>query len=229
MANVLPASARNFVRRGGSGFTVFAFNNQPIAFCQQVAHTSPRPVGQGASAIQPMDEPYPIEIITPAAAGMGQIVLNLFELFGSNGHASKAWDRLGASLGGTTGSPFGILGSTNGQTVTSQYLANLNSYNQGGTFAGAVDIVDIFIRQAQLDPTATSITQYIRPLTPNNPMGNQQPYYLQYIGCVITDVQDGEQIDVGTLEVIKQITVAYRYTLRDGQPSAAFALRDAAL
>src|ERR1035437_8818293 len=100
------ALPQNFVRRGGSGFTIFTFGGQPITFCQQVAHTSPRPVGQGASAIQPMDEPYPVEIITPAAAGMGQLVLNLFELFGSGGAASKAWDRLGASAGGTATVPF---------------------------------------------------------------------------------------------------------------------------
>jgi hypothetical protein len=216
MATALP---RNFVRRGGSGFTIFTFGGQPLAFCQQVAHTSPRPVGQGASAIQPMDEPYPVEIITPAAAGMGQLVLNLFELFGSGGRASKAWDRLGAPLGGSTGSPFGTTGQGN---VASQL--NLSA---GGAFAGAVDIVDIFIRQARADPHKTQIVQYIRP--PANPNGTQDPYFIQYVGCVVTDVQDGEQIDVGTLEVIKQITVAYRYSLRDGQPSQAFALRDAAL
>jgi hypothetical protein len=216
MASALP---RNFVRRGGSGFTLFTFGGQPISFCQQVAHTSPRPVGQGASAIQPMDEPYPIEIITPAAAGMGQIVLNLFELFGSGGKASKAWDRLGVGVNKLGANPFGAVG----QSDTSQFL------NLGGTgiFSGAVDIVDIFIRQAQADPSSMSVVQIIRP--PANPNGAQQPYYIQYVGCVITDVQDGEQIDVGTLEVIKQITVAYRYPLRDGQASAAFAQRDALL
>lgn len=217
MATALP---RNFIRRGGSGFTIFTFGGQPISFCQQVAHTSPRPVGQGASAIQPMDEPYPVEIITPAAAGMGQIVLNLFELFGSGGKASKAWDRLGVGANTMGGNPFGAVG----QSDTSQFL-NLSS--SSGVFSGAVDIVDIFIRQAQADPASLSVVQIIRP--PANPNGTQQPYFIQYVGCVITDVQDGEQIDVGTLEVIKQITVAYRYSLRDGQPSAAFNQRDAQL
>lgn len=167
-----------------------------------------------------MDEPYPIEIITPAAAGMGQIVLNLFELFGSNGKASKTWDRLGASLGGTTGSPFGSTGITN--------TSNLLALQTGGPFAGAVDIVDIFIRQAQADPQSLQVVQIIRPPANPNP-GQNNPYYLAYVGCVITDVQDGEQIDVGTLEVIKQITVAYRYVLRDGAPSQAFLNRDATL
>src|ERR1035437_1962624 len=225
------ALPQNFVRRGGSGFTIFTFVGQPIAFCQQVAHTTPRPVGQGASAIQPMDEPYPIEIITPAAAGMGQIVLNLFELFGS-GSVSKVWDRLGASPGGSTAVPFGSAGSsgtpfTGGPGGTSQLLA----LGSDGPLTGAVDIVDIFIKQASQDPTKLQIVQYIRPpANPSSAPGTRpKPYYIVYVGCVITDAVDGEQIDVGTLEVIKQITVAYRYQLRDGVASSAFAYRDGAL
>jgi hypothetical protein len=42
-------------------------------------------------------------------------------------------------------------------------------------------------------------------------------------------VQDGETIDVGTLEVIKQLTIAYRYQTRDTKPSQAFQMRDASL
>ena len=205
------ATPQQNVRRGGSGFTVFTFGGQPISFCQQVSHTSPQPVGQGASAIQPMDEPYPVEIITPAAAGMGQIVLNLFELFGSNGKASKVWDRLGV------GETFGANANTIGGPLT---LGNTS----GSVFNNAVDIVDIFIDQAKAQPQQMSIVQIIRP--PALPSGSGGPYYLQYVGCVITNVQDGEQIDVGTLEVIKQITVAYRYTLRDGQASQGFTQRD---
>jgi hypothetical protein len=221
------ATPNNFVRRGGSGWTIFTFAGQPISFCQQVAHTSPVPVGQGVSAIQPMDEPYPIELITPAAAGMGQLVLNMFELFGTNGNSSKTWDRLG--IGNASGaSPFGTF--SNYQNDTSQYgNSNLDAggSNVSGTeyFNGAVDIVDIFIKQATISPELMSVTQIIRP--PANSNGGQKPYSIQYIGCIITNVQDGETIDVGTLEVIKQITIAYRYQLRDGFASQAFAMRDA--
>lgn len=209
------ATFRNRVRVGGSGFTLFTFGGQPIAFCQQVAHTSPQPVGAGASAIHPMDEPYPVEIITPAAAGMGQLVLNLFELFGSGGAASKAWDRLGASIGGSTTSPFGSTTNTNAST-------NLQ-IGGDGIFQGAVDIVDIFIRQAQADPASLQVVKYIRPLAAG---GAASPYSEEYHGCVITNVIDGEQIEVGTLEVIKQVTVAYRYLTRNGTPSQGFAIRD---
>jgi hypothetical protein len=164
-----------------------------------------------------MDEPYPIEIITPAAAGMGQIVLNLFELFGSNGHASKVWDRLGVGVNASGKAPFGSAGLGD----TTQF-ANLTGT---GIFTQAVDIVDIFIRQAMADPQQLQVVQIIRPPGNATP-GTSDPYFLQYVGCVITDVQDGEQIDVGTLEVIKQVTVAYRYVLRDGAPSVAFTNRD---
>ncbi len=215
------ATQQNRVRVGGSGFTLFTFGGQPITFCQQVAHTSPQPVGQGASAIQPMDEPYPVEIITPAAAGMGQLVLNMFELFGSGGLASKTWDRLGLSTGG---GPFAG-GTTDNNT--SIYLPNQTyAKNQHGIFSGAVDIVDIFIRQATARPDAMQIVKYIRPLSAG---GKADTYTEEYQGCVITNVTDGEQIEVGTLEVIKQITVAYRYLTRDSKPSSAFAQRGHAL
>jgi hypothetical protein len=215
------SSITNRVRVAGSGFTIFTYGGQPITFCQQVQYTSPQPVGNGMSAIQPMDEPYAVEIITPIAAGPGSITLNMFELFGSGGAASKAWDRLGASVG-TTSSPFG---ATTPADVSTQ-LANLTS--SANPFYGAVDIVDIFIRQAQLDDTQTQIVKYIRPLPlPGN--ATAAPYTEEYNGCVITNVIDGESVEVGTLEIIKQITVAFRYVTRNGNTSAAFKLRDAAL
>jgi hypothetical protein len=214
------------VRVGGSGFTIFTFGGQPITFCQQASHTSPQPVGGGMSAIQPMDEPYPIEIITPAAAGPGQLVLNMFELFGSGGVASKVWDRLGLKIG-SKNSPFGSEGPANQSTN----IKNLTG-NTDGLFMGAVDIVDIFLRQAQADPSQLQIVKVIRPLAASGSGSSTagfQPYTEEYHGCVITQVQDGEQISIGTMEVLKQITVTYRYMTRNGNPSIAFKVRDNAL
>lgn len=222
------ATVQNRVRVVGGGLTLFTFGGQPIAFCEQVQHNSPRPVSQ-FSAIQPMDEPYAVELLNAPAAGPGTLTLNLFELFGSGGFASKVWDRLGANVG-TSGSqnPFGTF---NGIYNTSSYLQNLTigqkgSGNGGGYFLGAVDIVDIFIRQAQLDPSQLQIVKIIRPLSAG---GQATPYTEEYNGCMIVDVVDGETDAVGTVEIIKQVTVAYRYVTRDGNPSQAFALRDGAL
>jgi hypothetical protein len=178
------------------------------------------------SAIQPLDEPYPIEIITPAAAGPGQIVLNMFELFGSGGTASKVWDRLGLSLGAKNG-PFG---SETPENQSTNFNLSGETPRNGGLFMGAVDIVDIFIRQAQANPEQTQIVKIIRPLEASGPPGSPYtPYTEEYNGCVITQVQDGEQIAVGTMEVLKQITVNFRYVSRNGKASEAFKLRDRAL
>jgi hypothetical protein len=202
------ATAQQSRVRVGGILTTFTFGGQPIAYCQQVAHQSPQAVGQGASAIQPMDEPYPLEIITPVAAGMGQITLNIFELFGSGGTASKIWDALGASVTGTT-DPGNI------------------SLGANGPFYGATDIVEIFIRQAQMTPDKLQIVKIIRPLqVGGNTAAQTSPYTEEYNGCVITNVIDGEQIQVATLEVIKQVTIAYRYMTRNGAPNIAFNLRD---
>lgn len=190
------ATARSRVRVAGSGFTVFTFQNQPLAFCQQVAHTSPQPVGPGAVAIQPMDEPYPVQVITPAAAGMGSLTLNLIELYGS-----KVWDRLGAEIGYT--------GSTNGSP--SNNYSNLS----GALLGGAIDIADIFIRVAEARPEDMNVVKYIKP--PNVSGTQQKPYSEIYHNCVITNVQDGETIEVGSMEVIKTITVGYTHMTSPGR------------
>lgn len=80
---------RNRARVGGSGFTVFAWMNKPILFAKQVSHQSPAPVGPGTVPIHPMDTPYPVELVTPMAATMGTITLELYELYGST-----VWERL---------------------------------------------------------------------------------------------------------------------------------------
>jgi hypothetical protein len=213
------ATKTSRVRVGGSGFTIFTYGGQALTFCQQVSHTSPSFVGQGASAIQPMDEPYPVEIIVPIAAGMGTLVLNLFDLFGQTKNGSKVWDRLGASLGGNSNVnlPFG--------TIRNSGIGNVSTALQigSGPFNGLGDIVDIAIKQAVTDPSKLNITKYIRPLPTYGQ--NATPYSEEYHGCVITDVVDGEQIEVGTLEVLKQITVNYTYLTRNGQQPSAFNLR----
>lgn len=172
MANAInsaySAISSNRARVGGSGFTLFLWNGSVIPFAQQVSHTSPQPVGPGPVAIQPIDEPYPLQVITPQAAGMGSITLNLYELYGS-----KVWDNLG-----------------------------------GGYLQGAVDIVDLFVAMAKADSEAW-LTKLIRP--PVIRGKTTTPYAEIYHGAVITNVVDGEQIEVGSMEILKQVTVGYRY------------------
>lgn len=172
---------RNRVRVGGSGFTVFTWQGKIIAFARQVAHTSPAPVGPGAVPIHPLDEPFPIEVITPAAQGMGTLTLELYELYGQ-----QIWERLGSE-------------SYTGNTA--------------GELAGAVDLVDVFVRQAA-SPNPINMVKWVRPPTLRG--RNMEPYTEEYHRVVITNILDGETIEVGTMEVLKQITVAYTYMTRGG-------------
>lgn len=87
-------SAIDRVRVGGSAFTVFHWNNELIGWAEEISHTSPAPVAD-PTAIQPMDARRPVQVITPQAAGMGSLTLNLIELYGS-----QVWERL-AGLAGT--------------------------------------------------------------------------------------------------------------------------------
>ncbi len=197
----------NRARVAGSGFTVITFAGQPVSFAQQFTETSPTPVGPGPVAIHPIDEPYPIQVITPAAAGMGSIVLGLYELYNE-----KVWDRLGANVDNPDNpSPFDQVRSN-----------QINTRN--GIFHGAVDIVDVFIRQAEMPAGSLNVVKYIRPPVINGQPGI--PYKETYHGCVITNITDGETIEVGTMEIIKQVTIAYLYKRRSGRGSKAFEYRD---
>lgn len=160
-------------RVGGSGFTAFTWMGQPIAFCRQIAHTSPTPVGPGPTPIHPLDEAYPLEIITPAAQNMGTLTLELYELYNQ-----KVWDQL-------------------------------------SIIAGSIDLVNIFIRVAAHEHPIT-VTKVINPPTLGGKAG--KPYSDIFHRCVITNVEDGETIEIGTMEVTKRITVAYAYmsSTRDG-------------
>jgi len=181
--------ARNRARVGGSGFTVFTWDNKPILFAQTVVHTSPAPVGSGTVPIHPMDEPYPVELITPQAASMGSLTLNLFELYGA-----QVWERLAKYLGGD---PAGT--------------SNTQSDSINGNGHGPVDIVGIFNAVANT-PNPIRIVKYVKP--PQIRGKSMKPYTEEYHNCVISNVLDGETIEIGSMEVVKQITVNYTYMTR---------------
>lgn len=185
------ANGRNRARVGGSGFTYFTFMGERIAFAQQVDYVSPQPVS-GPVAIHPMDAMYPVQVITPAAASMGSITLNLYELYNA-----KVWDRLGAKVGYVNGSL-----DTNTATLGNALLT------------GAIDIVDVFIKVAAAKPSDLGVVKYINPPVIAGQQGTK--YREEFHNCVITDIRDGESIQVGTMEVIKQITVGFTHLTRNG-------------
>lgn len=177
----------NRTRVAGSGFTAFFWRGDPIGFCRQLAHTSPTPVGPGPTPIHPLDEPYPIDIVTPAAQNIGTLTMELYELYNR-----KVWDQL-------------------------------------SLVAGSIDLVNIFIKIAA-SPTPISLVKVISPPTLRGV--KPKAYSDIFHNCVITNVEDGETIEVGTMEVTKRISVAYTNMTRSGYDQVdavnlAVSLRDA--
>lgn len=177
--------ARDRARVGGSGFTTFLWENQIIAFARQVSIQSPTGVGPGTVPIHPLDRPYPVELVTPMAATMGGITLELYELYGAN-----VWERL-AGLG------------------------------SGGS--GPVDLVGIF-RAVANATRPIRIVKMIKPprlrgaLLATSSGGSKANYYTEeYHNCVVSQVEDGETIEVGTMEVLKRMTVNYTHLTRGGR------------
>lgn len=160
-------NARRF-RVGGSGFTVFVWDNNPIVSARQIVHQSPQPVGPGPVPIHPLDKARPLEIVTPRAVGMGTMVLEFYEVYGE-----KVWE-------------------------------NLKTFARGQAGRDIRDLADIF-RVVSDTAKPIDLVKVVRP-----PKGsNIAPYYEQYHNCVITNFADGETIEVGTMEILKQVTVAY--------------------
>jgi hypothetical protein len=198
----------NRVRVGGSGFTAFFFMGKPIAFAEQVSLTTAQPVAP-ATPIQPMDEPYPVQIITPAAAGPGTMVLQLTELYGH-----KVWDRLGGDLNYGQGVKHTDNTGVVPGTSTSVSIGN-------GLLDGLVDIVDVFIKISQQPPGTVEVVKYINPPALFGMDQGSGAYSETYRNCVIANIEDGEQIAVGTMQIVKNITVMYTHTLRNkGLPLA---------
>jgi len=188
--NTLVKSAGERTRVGGSTFTVFLWQGSVIGFGNQVSDVSPTPVGAGATPIMPMDYPYAVEIITPAALNPGTLTVDMFERYNQ-----KVWD----DLAGLT---------------------------------GAVDLAEIFIRIASYGPGALQLAKVVRPpnLSTSSPdsaglsslsfnaslNSNQQSYAQIYNSCVVSNVEDGETISIGTMAITKRITLMYAYVSYPG-------------
>lgn len=172
-------------RVGGSGFTVFQWQGEPLAFAQTLSHQSPQPVAAPV-AIQPLDARYPLNIITPAAIGPGTLQVALYELYNE-----KVWDRI-------------------------MQIVDLN----GKDFYN--DLSEVFVRLASIDPKGGGI-QCSRIVYPPTMYGQVSRKYADlYHGCKITDIRDDENIQIGTMDIAKVITIQYTHAtrMRDSNGSA---------
>jgi hypothetical protein len=177
-------------RVGGSGFTSFWWNGQAIGFAQMVSHQAPQPVAAPV-AIQPLDQQYPMSIITPAAIGAGTLQVQLFEMYGT-----KVWDQI-------------------------MYITdNSNSAQGSGSFGSAGekpqynDLAEIFLRLAALNVGVTASKIVYPPNTGVRGGPKVRHYADLYHNIVITDVRDDEQIEIGTMEVLKNMTLMYTHMTR---------------
>jgi hypothetical protein len=84
------------------------------------------------------------------------------------------------------------------------------------TAEGPVDIVGIFKAVANT-PDPIRVYKIIRP--PDIRGKKMAPYTEEYHNVVITAVEDGETIEVGTMEILKQIQLAYTHITRQGRNS----------
>lgn len=72
----------------GSGFTVFRWQGQSVAFLEAFQDDGQRPVAQ-VEPVQPLDEPYPIEWAVPRAMVGGSFMCRIKELW-----AKPVWQHL---------------------------------------------------------------------------------------------------------------------------------------
>jgi len=171
-------------RQGGQGFTAFHWLGSVIGFAQSVGHQSPQPVA-APSAIQPLDQAHPMQILVPPAVGPGTLQVQLFELYNS-----AVWDDI--------------------MRITD----NSKSVNQIGAKAIYNDLADIFLRLSAIGKGITA-SKIVYPPNAGVRGGPKVRHYAeQYHNCMITDIRNDETIQIGTMEVIKSMTIQYTYMKR---------------
>lgn len=174
-------------RVGGSGFTAFWWMGQVIGFAQAVANQSPQPVAQPV-AIQPLDQQYPMQILVPAAVGPGTLQVQLFELYNT-----KVWDSIMAITDNSSGA------GTAGE---------LPQYN---------DLSQVFLRLSALGKPINA-SKIVYPPNAGVRGGPKVRHYAElYHNCMITDIRDDENIEIGTMDVVKSMTIQYTRMTRESE------------
>lgn len=151
--------ADSITRVGGSNWTVFQWNNKPLALANVISDTTPSPVAT-AQAIQPLDADHPIEIITSRAVGAGTLRVTIFEKW-----ENHIWSQ----------------------------LAGLET---------SKTLLDIFKQQVKIG--AITCQKIIK-----KPDGGFRAK--NYYNCVITDANDSETIQIGTMSMPKDLVIMYTH------------------
>ena len=147
-------------RVGGSGFTTMMFNGSRLAYLQVMQETPPTPVAT-AQAIQPIDSPTPLEIVTSMAVGVGTLRCTFYELWNE-----PVWAKLPG-------------------------------------LEGTINLLQVLQRQINLGTiTMQKVIQ--------SPSGQYRSKV--YHNIVITDIDEGETVNIGTMTLPKTLTFQYCYS-----------------
>lgn len=84
----------------------------------------------------------------------------------------------------------------------------------------ANDLADVFYALAGLDKPINAMKIIIPPASVQGE--NIAPYGEVYHNCVITNIEDNENIDVRTMEIVKNVTMAFTHTTRQGADFGAY-------
>lgn len=152
--------APSVTRIGGSGSTSMMYQGLRMAYLQVVNDTQPTPVA-GAQAVQPIDEPVPLEIVTAQAVGVGTMRGTFYEMWNA-----PVWQMLP-----------GLTGTWN--------------------------LLDVLQRQTQQG----TVTMQKVIKSPQNTMRS-----LVYHATAITDIDAGENVNIGTMTLPKTLTWQYCYS-----------------
>lgn len=81
-----------------------------------------------------------------------------------------------------------------------------------GVEKAANDLADVFYAVASLNQPINAMKIIIPPESVQG--DNITPYGEMYHNCVITNIEDAENIDVRTMEIVKNVTMAYTHVTR---------------
>lgn len=179
-------------RVGGSGYTVFTWNGTIVGSARQTTHTSPTAVGPGPTPIHPLDVSRPVEIITPAAISMGELQLEIYELYGKT-----VWHDLSTISGSVDLAVIFKKVADSGNGITLSKFIYPPAGNTG-------------------DAASEGLTNFSVGSGGEAPSRGGKHTEEQYHNVVITNVLDGETIEIGTMEVMKRVEVAYTHMTRAG-------------
>lgn len=192
-----PGNLPTTFRVGGSGFTAFHWGGQVIGWAQQVGHQSPQPVAQPV-AIQPLDQQYPMQIIVPGAVGPGTLQLQMFEIYNT-----KIWDQI--------------------MLVTDTVLQK-DAPGKAGAQPGSIynNLAEVFQRLSAINQPISCYKIIYPPNTGIRGGPTTKKYADKFYGCMIVDLRDDEIIQIGTMEVVKNLTIQYTFMQRISETTSNF-------